>query len=86
MNAAERGRDRVALGIFAVGAFLYGFAWLRAHNMAAFPILTDPTTTAVHRVDRLAHLSKAGLAIAAIGAVAMLWSFWHYQSRPKDVT
>jgi len=84
VTAVERRRDRVALGLFAAGALLYLVAFVGLHRMATVPSDVVPGH-AVRDFTRLWLLSRLGMLIALIGGVAMLWSFWRWHSRPKDV-
>jgi len=85
VTAADRRRDRLALAIFAGGAFLYLLAYLGMHSLAYSPVVSDLAHPALRRFTWLWILSLAGLTLAGAGGVAMLLSFWRWHRRPKDV-
>jgi hypothetical protein len=85
VTPAERQRDRIALGIFAAGALLYLFAYVGMHRLATVPIVPSVGHPALREFTRLWQLSRLALVIAAIGGIGMLWSFWRWRARPKDV-
>ena len=85
VTAAERRRDRVALGLFAAGALLYFVAYIGMRRMATTAIVVVPGQPAIREFTRLWLLSRLALLIAVLGGVAMLYSFWRWRTRPKDV-
>jgi hypothetical protein len=84
VSAAERRRDRIALGLLVAGIFLYGASYLGMHNMAEIPIITVPGHLVVPKFTRLWLMSLLGLALILAGGVAMAWSFTRYHARRKD--
>jgi hypothetical protein len=84
MNAADRRRDKIALGFLGVGAFLYGAAFLGMHTMAVVPIVPVPGHPAIAHFTRLWLMSLAGLALIGVGGVAMAWSFGRFHARRHE--
>jgi hypothetical protein len=81
VTAAERKRDRIALGLLAAGLVLYGTAFLGMRTMAEVPIVARPGHPAITHFTNLWLLSLAGIALVGIGGIAMAWSFWRYLTR-----
>ena len=86
VTADERRRDRIALAIFAVGALMYGYAYLGMHALMTQHLVTVIPHQQERRFTILWQLSRLGLLTSAAGAVAMAWSYFRYRQRAAEPT
>ncbi len=85
VSRADRARDTVAVAVLAVGGavWLYGYLGLRAIRRE--PIIVVPGgPTAVEQAVHFWNFTRAGAAIAVLGVLAMIWSFWRHHRQQQS--
>jgi hypothetical protein len=84
VTAADRRRDRIALAIFAAGALLFLYAYAGMRSLETGHLVSVVPHQQEMRFDRYWVISLVGKGVAAIGALAMGWSYMRYRMRPEE--
>jgi hypothetical protein len=84
VSRADRVRDTVAVAVLAAGGaiWLYGFLGLR--TIQRDPILVAPGgPTAVQQAVHYWNFTRAGAAVALLGVLGVVWSFWRHHRQQQ---
>jgi len=84
VTAADRRRDSIALAILAAGAFVYLYAFIGMRALTTARLVSIFPHEQELRFNRLWELSRLGLLLGAVGALAMAWSYARYRMRPTE--